>query len=328
MNTVEAGPSRAARLLTTATRMMLRTALSAAVAAPLVSRCPWPYGTLDRLAGLFPKSSDTKHEVIHLAHVDAQLIRAPGVPLYTGRVVLYLHGGAFLVCGANTHHSLINRLSKSAQAPVFAVNYRMIPNSLRDGIDDCVEAYLYLRQTYDASQIVLAGDSAGGYMAMSLAIYLAGVETPGAMVLLSPLLQLDAKGKKAHPNANHDAMFSGAAFDALIELLKRANFGELYEPLDHLCTVMDACELPPTLIHVSGDEVLLHDANLAAEMMSDLEVPVDVVVWPGQIHVFQIAAAFIPEARRSLDQLGRFIIEKTSENVAVKRDLHHTAVVG
>ena len=328
MNIVEAGPSRAARLLTATTRLTLRTALSAAVAAPLVSRCPWPYGAIDRLAGLFPKSPATKQEVVRLSHVEAQLIHAPGVPAYTGRVVLYLHGGAFLVCGANTHHSLINRLSKSAQAPVLAVNYRMIPHSLRDGIDDCVEAYKYLRRTYEASQIVLAGDSAGGYMAMSLAIYLAGIETPGAMVLLSPLLQLDAKGKKAHPNAQHDAMFSGAAFDVLIGLLKRANFGELYEPLDHLCTVMDGSELPPTLIHVSGAETLLHDATLAAEMMSELEVPVDVVVWPGQIHVFQIASALVPEARRSLDQLGQFIIEKTSEKAAVKQDTHRTAVVG
>lgn len=308
--------------------MTLRTALSAAVATPLVARCPWPFGALDRIAGLLPKSPDTKHDVIRLTNVEARLVRAPGVPANTGRVILYLHGGAFLVCGANTHHSLINRLSKSAQAPVLAVNYRMIPNSLRDGIDDCVEAYKYLRRTYEASQIVLAGDSAGGYMAMSLAVYLAGIETPGAMVLLSPLLQLDPKGKRAHANASHDAMFSSAAFDTLISMLKRANFGELYEPLDHLCTVMDGSELPPTMIHVSGDEVLLHDAILAAEMMTDLDASVDVTIWPGQIHVFQIASALIPEARRSLDQLGRFIIEKTSEKVEVEWDTHRTAVVG
>lgn len=329
LNLVDASPSAAASILMAATRMTLRTTLSVATATPLVSSWPWPYGVIDALASLWPKSPHTRRENIRLTNVTAALIHANGVPLYTGRVVLYLHGGAFLTCGVHTHHALMTSLSKRAQAPVLAVDYRMLPHSLEDGLFDCIDAYCWLRQHgYRPDQIVLAGDSAGGYMAMALAIHLAGIETPAAMVLLSPLLQLDPKGKKNHPNMRHDAMFSGCAFDALVALLRKSN-GVLYEPLDELHTVAEPSEdLPPTLIHVSGSEVLLHDAMLAEEQLNDLGVPVEVVVWPGQIHVFQIATAFVPEAKQSLDQLGQFIIEKTSKKSAVKPAEHRTATVG
>ena len=324
MNTQETGPSLAATMLTAATRMTLRTALSAIHVAPGALHWPWPYGALDWLASLLPK--DVELRKVNLSHSTADLVCGPGVS-DTGRVILYFHGGGFVMCGTHTHLSLLTRLSVAAQAPVLSVNYRMHPHPLRDGISDCMDGYAWVRDRYDADKIVLAGDSAGGYMAMATAINLAGSETPGAMVLLSPLLELDPKGKKEHPNIDHDAMFTAATFDALAEMLGRTN-DELYEPLEHLCTVMEGDELPPTLIHVSGSEALLHDATKAAQMMSELGGSVDVVVWPGQIHVFQFASSIVPEAQRSIDQLGRFIIEKTSEKVSDERDTYPTRAVG
>lgn len=305
--------------------MTLRTALHVATSAPLVSSLPWPYGAIELAAGLIPKSPRTKRTTVYLESATAELIRASGVPHDAGRVILYFHGGAFLTCGQNTHSALITRLSKESGAPVLSVNYRMIPNSLRESISDCLEGYLWLRRHYQPEQIVLAGDSAGGYLALAVATHLAGLETPAALVLMSPLLQLDPKGKTGHPNIRCDAMFSAIAFDALTQLLERANDGVLYEPLDDLRE-----EMPPTLIHVSGHEVLVHDAVLAEEYLSKLGVPVEVVIWPGQIHVFQIAA-FVPEAKRSLEQMGRFIIdatEKTSEKTALKLLTDRTATVG
>ena len=325
MKRVEAAPSVAATLLSAVTRMTLRRALNVMVAHPATVHWPWPYGVLDRLASFLPDGA--QHEKIKLDFADADLVYAPGVP-HTGRAILYMHGGGFLTCGSHTHMPLIVRLSKAAQAPVLSVNYRMLPNNLREGMSDCLEAYLWLRREYPAHKIVLAGDSAGGYMAMSVAIHLAGVETPGAMVLLSPLLELNTLGKKEHANAGRDAMFSGGAFDALLRLLRRANDGELFEPIEQLHTVYEGEDLPPTLIHVSGSEALLHDATKAADVMTDLGAEADVVIWPGQIHVFQFAAPVVPEAQRSINQLGKFIIEKTSENPAEKTDKYRTATVG
>jgi acetyl esterase/lipase len=233
------------------------------------------------------------------------------------RVVLYLHGGAFLTCGANSHSRVVNAVSKFADSPVLVVNYRLVPkHSVGMALDDCHDAYRWLRlRGYDPEQIVLAGDSAGGYLALALAQRLqqAG-EEPAALVAISPLLQLAKEPKQAHPNIKTDAMFPSKSFDALVALVARAASNnvvdgepeKIYEPLDHL-----EPGLPRTLIHVSGSEVLLHDARLAARRLAAVGVPAEVRVWPGQIHDFQIAAPVVPEAKRSLRQIGEYIREAT-----------------
>uniref|UniRef100_UPI00111BF16D esterase LipU n=1 Tax=Mycobacterium avium TaxID=1764 RepID=UPI00111BF16D len=111
-----------------------------------------------------------------------------------------------------------------------------------------------------------------------------------------------------------DAMFGAGAFDAQAELVAGAAAKnivdgkpeEIYEPLEHI-----EPGLPRTLIHVSGSEVLLHDSRLAASRLAAAGVPAEVRVWPGQIHDFQLAAPMVPEARRSLRQIGDYIREAT-----------------
>ena len=131
---------------------------------------------------------------------------------------------------------------------------------------------------------------------------------------ISPLLQLAKQPKQSHPNIKTDAMFPAKAFDALVTLIAKAAAKhvvdgkpeQLYEPLDHL-----EPGLPRTLIHVSGSEVLLHDARVAARALAAAGVPTEVRVWPGQIHDFQLAAPVVPEATRSLRQIGEYIREAT-----------------
>jgi acetyl esterase/lipase len=247
------------------------------------------------------------------------MVRAPGVLPADGtrRAVLYLHGGAFLTCGANTHGRLVDALSKFADAPVLVVNYRLVPkHSIGMALDDCHDGYRWLRLLgYEPEQIVLAGDSAGGYLALALAQRLQELgEEPAALVAISPLLQLAKEAKQAHPNIKTDAMFPARAFDALVELVAGAAAKndvdgrpeEIYEPLDHIKP-----GLPRTLIHVSGSEVLLHDAQLAAGKLAAAGVPAEVRVWPGQVHDFQVATPMVPEAIRSLRQIGEYIREAT-----------------
>ncbi|HWX98937.1 MAG TPA: alpha/beta hydrolase, partial [Mycobacterium sp.] len=131
---------------------------------------------------------------------------------------------------------------------------------------------------------------------------------------ISPLLQLAKECKQAHPNIKTDAMFPAKAFDALVELVAGAaeknkvngRPEEIYEPLEHIKP-----GLPRTLIHVSGSEVLLHDAQLAARRLAAVGVPAEVRVWPGQMHDFQLATPMVPEAIRSLRQIGEYIREAT-----------------
>jgi acetyl esterase/lipase len=284
-----------------------------------VPNLPWPWGVLDFVARAVSPPSETIRATIGLPNADAQLVRAAGVLPADGkrRVVLYMHGGAFLTCGVNSHSRIASSLSKYADSPVLVVNYRLIPkHSVGMAVDDCYDAYSWLRlRGYEPDQIVLAGDSAGGYLALTLAQRLqAEGEVPAALVAISPLLQLAKEPKQAHPNIRTDAMFPAKAFDALLGLVAHAaaknvvdgESEELYEPLDRI-----EPGLPRTMIHVSGSEVLLHDARLAARRLAAAGVPTEVHVWRGQIHDFQLAAPLVPEANRSLRQLGEYIREAT-----------------
>jgi len=282
-------------------------------------RLPWPWGLLDFAARVMRPAPGTVRATIGLPNCNAQLVRASGVLPADGkrRVVLYMHGGAFLTCGVNTHGRLVEALSKYADSPVLVVNYRMIPkHSIGQAMEDCQDAYQWLRlKGYEPDQIVLAGDSAGGYLSLALAekLHLEG-ELPAAVVTMSPLFEIDNEHRAQHPNIHSDAMFPPKAFTALVELVeaaakRRIVDGEperVYEPLDHI-----EPGLPRTLIHVSGSEVLLNDARKAAHMLAAAGVPVEVRVWPGQMHVFQLTAPAVKEATRSLRQIGEYIREAT-----------------
>jgi acetyl esterase/lipase len=282
-------------------------------------RLPWPWGLLDFAARVMRPAPGTVRATIGLPNCTAQLVRAAGVLPADGkrRVILYMHGGAFLTCGVNTHGRLVTALSKFADSPVLVVNYRMIPkHSIGQAMDDCQDAYQWLRlKGYEPDQIVLAGDSAGGYLSLALAEKLHGEgELPAAVVTMSPLFEIDNQHRAQHPNIHSDAMFPPKAFTALVELVEESakrhvvdgEPEQVYEPLDHI-----EPGLPRTLIHVSGSEVLLNDARKAAHMLAAAGVPVEVRVWPGQMHVFQLAAPAVKEATRSLRQIGEYIREVT-----------------
>ncbi|UQX10468.1 alpha/beta hydrolase fold domain-containing protein [Candidatus Mycobacterium methanotrophicum] len=313
---VESGPSLPGMVAAVACHLTVRPILAVGSYIP---HMPWPFGLIDFVSQVLLPTPGTVRATVELPHATAQLVRAPGVLPADGkrRVVLYLHGGAFLTCGANSHSRVVNALSKYADSPVLVVNYRLIPkHSVGMALDDCHDAYRWLRlRGYRPEQIVLAGDSAGGYLALALAQRLQQVgEEPAALVAISPLLQLAKEPKQAHPNIKTDAMFPAKAFDALVALVakaagKRIVDGapeELYEPLDHI-----EPGLPQTLIHVSGSEVLLHDARVAAVRLAAVGVPTEVRVWPGQVHDFQLGAPVVPEATRSLRQIGEYIREAT-----------------
>ncbi|MGV0604559.1 alpha/beta hydrolase [Mycolicibacterium sp. XJ1904] len=316
---VEDGPSLGGRLASLAALLTVRPTLAIGSYAP---KLPWPWGVVDFVSRIARPAPGTVRATISLPKCTAQLVRAPGVLPADGKrgVILYMHGGAFLTCGVNSHGRLVQALSGYADCPVLVVNYRMIPkHSVGMAIDDCYDAYQWLRlHGYQPDQIVLAGDSAGGYLALALAERLQreGLEgeVPAAMVTMSPLFEIDNEGRANHPNIRTDAMFPPRAFNALVDLIEdAARHGrkdrkpeEVYEPLDHI-----EPGLPRTLIHVSGSEVLVSDARKAARRLAAAGVPVEVRVWPGQMHVFQIAAPIVPEAKRSLRQIGDYIREAT-----------------
>ncbi|WP_128110848.1 alpha/beta hydrolase [Mycolicibacterium elephantis] len=316
---VEDGPSLAGRVTAMAALLTIRPTLAIGSCAP---RLPWPWGLVDFVSRVMRPPPGTIRATISLPNCTAQLVRAQGVLPADGKraVILYMHGGAFLTCGANSHGRLVSALSGFADCPVLVVNYRMIPkHSVGMAVDDCYDAYKWLREKgYEPDQIVLAGDSAGGYLALTLAERLQEEgprgEVPAAMVTMSPLFEIDNETRANHPNIRSDAMFPPRAFYALVDLVDEAarrhrkdgEAEEIYEPLDHI-----EPGLPRTLIHVSGSEVLVSDARKAARRLAAAGVPVEIRIWPGQMHVFQLASPLVSEAKRSLRQIGDYIREAT-----------------
>jgi acetyl esterase/lipase len=315
---VEDGPSLAGRLAALTARLTIHPTLAIGSYLPFL---PYPFGLIDSVARAVLPASGVIRTTVKLPNCTAQLVRAAGVLPADGthRVVLYMHGGAFLTGGANTHGRLVAALSKFADAPVLVLNYRMMTkHSIGEAIDDSYDGYRWLRDRgYQPDQIVLVGDSAGGYLSLALAERLLDEdedEEPAAVVSMSPLMELAKEPKQAHPNIRTDVMFPAKAFDAFVELIARAAAHrvvdgrpeEIYEPLDHLQP-----GLPRTLIHVSGSEVLLYDAKLAARKLAAVGVPAEVHIWPGQMHVFQVVPHLVPEASRSLRQIGEYIREAT-----------------
>ena len=125
--------------------------------------------------------------------------------------ILYFHGGAFLTCGLNTHRNLVSRISYAAGQPVLNVGYRQMPlEPITESVADGVVAFRWLLdQGYRPENITIAGDSAGGYLAFSVAraVIDAGWGRPAGVVAISPLLDVDSTGKRNHRNADRCETF-------------------------------------------------------------------------------------------------------------------------
>ncbi|RZL79595.1 MAG: alpha/beta hydrolase [Rhodococcus sp. (in: high G+C Gram-positive bacteria)] len=274
----------------------------------------WPAGVIDHAARIVPPLRGVAHRSVRLENCAAELIDAGN--LGTETVVLYLHGGGFLTCGLNTHRRLVSRISASAGAAVLSVGYRMMPkHPIRDAIADGVDGYRWLLgQGFETGKIVIAGDSAGGYLTFMTALTLVDLDLPrpAGLVALSPLTDMDPAGKLAHPGAGQCPVFPRSVLTALTGLADQdahrdATGKPCASPVDGILE-----GLPPVLIQVGSTEMLYPDAELMAERLAAAGVPITLEVWDRQVHVFQAAADLIPEANHAIAQIGNFIRTTTT----------------
>jgi acetyl esterase/lipase len=184
--------------------------------------------------------------------------------------------------------------------------YEPINESVADGVDGF---RWLLDQGYLAENITIAGDSAGGYLAFSVAraVIDKGWGRPSGVVALSPLLDFDPTGKKAHRNANRCQTFPVHAVAKLGDVTlrldtRRGITAKRVDPVN-----MPLADMPPALIHVGSREVLMADAELMANRLVSAGVPCDLQVWEKQVHVFQAAASWVPEARLAIEEIGTFV---------------------
>lgn len=303
------GASRQAQLLARSVRLAVRPLLglwgrSAAL--------PWPTGLLDTAGALLPAVDGTVHAPIELPNCGGSWVEGPRAGF--DRVVLYLHGGGFLCGGMRSHLRLVSRISDAARSPVLMVDYRMLPkNSIDDAVADGVDAFGFLLAAgYRPDQIVVAGDSAGAYLAFMtvLALRERDLPMPAGIVALSPLTELDPARKLEHSNVTRCALLPGNALEALAGLAGRRGAPRRVCPAD-----ADLSGLPPTLIQVGSHELCLVDAESMAERLAQAGTDCELQIWDRQIHVFQAAADVVPEGLRAIGEIGRFVRALTPAHV-------------
>jgi len=226
------------------------------------------------------------------------------------RTLLYLHGGAYLFCSPRTHRGITAFLARAIPARVLVPDYRLAPeHPFPAALDDALACVRWLaRSGMAAGELVVAGDSAGGGLALAaqLALRDAGEALPGRAALLSPWVDLAATGDSIRTNSDSDAWVSGdvVAPGATLYLGQTAANHPLASPL-----YADLKGLPPLLLHVSDSEVLLDDSTRLAERARAAGVSVTLRVWPGLPHVWQGFVPFIPEAASSLREIARFLAQ-------------------
>ncbi len=238
----------------------------------------------------------------------------------TAPVLLYLHGGGYFGCSAQSHRPITVAFARQGFR-VLAPNYRLAPeNQFPAAVDDAVAAYRgLLAEEYSPKQIVVSGDSAGGGLALSLLLTLRdeGNPLPAGAALFSPWTDLAATGESIRTNADRCAMFHGPD----IGLSARYYLGEM-DPRNPIASPLyaDLSGLPPLLIHVGADEALRDDSTRLAERARAASVRVELKVWPVVPHAWQLAPHRIPEAGQSLREGAAFlrglVAPETSSKVA------------
>jgi len=258
----------------------------------------------DEIARCHPLPSDVSYQPIDAGGVSAEWLSAPNAG--GDCVILYLHGGCYATGSVETHRDLMTRLSIAASTRVLGLNYRLAPmHPFPAAIEDATAAYRWLIGI-DPARIAVAGDSAGAGLALAAIITIRdeGLPVPGALVCLSPWVDLALTGASMESKASEDPIVSR-------EML--LGWGKLYlgdrDPLTPLASPLyaDLRRIPPMLIQVGSAEVLLDDSTRLTERALAEGVDATLEVWPGMIHVWQSFAAILPEARQAIERIGKFV---------------------
>jgi acetyl esterase/lipase len=224
------------------------------------------------------------------------------------KLILYLHGGAYIMGNCATHRQMVSYIAKAASVRTLLPEYRLAPeHAFPAAIDDAVRLYRsLLADGYLPDDIVIMGDSAGGGLTMATLLSLrdAREPLPAAACLISPWLDLTASGESMSSRAHKDPWFKPADMPVVTSYYCRDD--QLRHPLVSP-VFADLDGLPPLYIQVGSDEILLSDSTRAADKVRATGGDVEIEIWPGMWHVFQVFVHQVPESRQAVRKLGEYV---------------------
>ncbi len=285
-------------------RGLLRVAFRAPVGPPFGARAQRRVVAL--LSPLMPGVGGVRHAQAEAGGVPIQIVapkQRAGAGHDNGGAILYLHGGAFCLGGPASHRSMTTRLARDSGMTVWVPDYRLAPEHPHPAaLDDVLAAYAALRaRGYAPERIVIAGDSAGGALTLALALTLRarGETMPAALMLISPVTDPKLGGASLDACRDDDPMLRrGWLEQGLAWYYAR---GAERGPLE-----TDLRGLPPLLIQVGDQEILLSDSLRLAAHAKRCGVPCRLEVHAQRWHVFHLQAFYLRSAREALRTLADF----------------------
>jgi monoterpene epsilon-lactone hydrolase len=261
---------------------------------------------LNALMAQTPVPPDVEQKPVEIGGVPGIEVTIAGKD--SGNVMLYFHGGVYVIGAASHTVALVGEIARRSGVSAFTLDYRLAPeHPYPAAVDDARAAYEgLLKQGVDPGRIVLAGESAGGGLAVAvlLASRDAGLPMPACAYLMSPYADLTLSGETLTSRESLDPILSPEGLrvrapeylggvDASLPLISPI-FGDLHG-------------LPPLLIQVGSHEILLDDAIRLAATAATSDVAVTLDVTPGVPHVFQGFAGLLDEAGAALDRASTFL---------------------
>jgi monoterpene epsilon-lactone hydrolase len=252
--------------------------------------------------------------------IKGEWVIAPGAN--PRRRLLYIHGGAWLAGSPKSHRTITDKLSGLADAAVFSLDYRLLPeNSRREGIEDCRQAYHWILANGPDGELaldffVIAGDSAGGNLTLSLIAWARDqqLRAADAAIAFSPATDMTLTSPSLAANVGSDPML-GPAFGKLLGLPRvllwwMSWYTNRIRPSETIVSPLrgDLSGLPPVLVQVSEAEMLYDDARRYVKRAQAAGSPVVLQSWPHMVHVWQIFTPELPEADHAYDNIAEFLV--------------------
>lgn len=261
---------------------------------------------MDALAASAPTVEGVATEPATVGGIAGLWVRAPGAA--ADGALLYLHGGGYASGSSASHAPLAGHLSAATGLPALVIDYRRAPeHPFPAAVDDAVAAYRALVGSgLTPGRIAVAGDSAGGGLTLAtlLALRDAGDELPAAGACLSPWTDLTGTAPSIDANADRDVMLTAG------HLKQYADWYLDGEDPEHPLAsprFADLQGLPPVLVHVAEDEILLDDSREVAAAIEATGGTVEYRSWPGVFHVWHAVVPLAPEAVEAVEALGAFV---------------------
>ena len=260
----------------------------------------------DRAERVFPTPPDVAIEAVTAPARPAEWLRPPGAR--TDAAVLYLHGGGYVIGSPRSHRHLAAAIARAAGTAALLVDYRLAPeHPFPAALDDAVAAYQWLLgRGLAPGRVVVAGDSAGGGLTVAtlLALRDRGLPRPAGGVCISPWVDLTCSGATYATKAAVDPIVTRESVAMMAQAYAGADDPKapLLSPL-----YADLRGLPPLLVQVGSDEVLLDDALGLGERARAAGVDVTIEEWPAMIHVWHWFQPMLDEAERAVGVIGNFV---------------------